>query len=402
MPRKKRGGFDPERLGDLQRPTNLVPRILAQDSPAPSPSQGFTEIRVLGVGGAGSNALNRMIDAGLTGVEFVAINTDAQALEGSNAHRRVLIGARTTNHLGSGGDPRLGERAAVESSEELAETVNGADMVFVAAGMGGGTGTGASPAIAELSREAGALTVGVVTLPFKFEGQRREAFASEGARALAERVDAMVIVHNDRLLEMIDPRTAFSDAFTLADDMLHRGVQGITDLITTTGLVNVDFADVRAVMQDSGTAMMGVGQASGEERALRAVQEAMQSPLLGTSIDDAQGVLLNITGADDVTLAELNEAAHRIADLVAPEANIIFGSVIDPRMDDAVRVTLIATGFRAEADTVAPRATRRRRTSGGRGASPRRRRPVVRELSLDDAADDDPQIPAFLRRRGMR
>jgi cell division protein FtsZ len=213
VPRKNRGGFDPERLDDLKRPANLVPRILARDAPAPSPSQGFTEIRALGVGGAGSNALNRMIDAGLTGVEFVAINTDGQALEASNAHRRVLIGARTTNHLGSGGDPRLGERAAVESSEELAETVSGADMVFVAAGMGGGTGTGASPAIAELAREAGALTVGVVTLPFKFEGRRREAFANEGARSLAERVDAMVIVHNERLLEMIDPRTAFSDAF---------------------------------------------------------------------------------------------------------------------------------------------------------------------------------------------
>jgi cell division protein FtsZ len=401
VPRKNRGGFDPERLDDLKRPANLVPRILARDAPAPSPSQGFTEIRALGVGGAGSNALNRMIDAGLTGVEFVAINTDGQALEASNAHRRVLIGARTTNHLGSGGDPRLGERAAVESSEELAETVSGADMVFVAAGMGGGTGTGASPAIAELAREAGALTVGVVTLPFKFEGRRREAFANEGARSLAERVDAMVIVHNERLLEMIDPRTAFSDAFGLADEMLHRGVQGITDLITTTGLVNVDFADVRAVMADSGTAMMGVGQASGEERALRAVQEAMQSPLLGTSIDDAHGVLLNITGGGDVTLAELNEAAHRIADLVAPDANIIFGSVIDPRMDDAVRVTLIATGFRGEADTSAPRGTRRRRASKDQGTRSRRRQPVVRELSFDHAAADDPQIPTFLRRRGL-
>lgn len=401
MPHNPYRGFDPARLSVVTRPADLVPRILAREDPASVPVNGFTQIRVVGVGGAGNNAVNRMIDANLLGVEFIAINTDAQALEHSHAHRRLVIGPRTTRHLGAGGDPKLGERAATESADELVRLVTGADMVFVAAGMGGGTGTGAAPAVATLARAEGALTVAVVTLPFRFEGRRRNQVALDGAQVLARCVDAIVMVHNDRLLELTGPRVTFGEAFITADEMLHRGVQGISDLITTTGLVNVDFADVRSIMSAAGTAMMGVGEAAGEERALRAVTEAMRSPLLGTPIDDASGVVLNFTGSSDLTLAELNVAAQAVARVAAPEANIIFGSVIDERMGDAVRVTLIATGFQAEA-TGAPKVRHGVPSPGQpRAARPGARRapPVVRELTLDDEPGDSLQIPTFLRRR---
>lgn len=361
MPPKTPTGFDPDRLNDLRRPKNLVPRILRREmQPPPDENSGVTDIRVIGVGGAGNNAINRMVKSGLDGVEFIAVNTDAQDLDSSNAHRKILIGEKCAKHLGSGGDPRLGERAATESIDDLARAVEGADMVFVTAGMGGGTGTGATPVIADLALEAGALTVGVATVPFSFEGSRRTEIAKQGLETFEPRVDTLITVHNDKLLKHADARTAFTDAFVIADEMLHRGVQGVADLITTTGLINVDFADVRSVMQNSGTAMMGVGQAHGEERAMRAVGEAMDSPLLNTSIDDASGVLLNITASADVSMAEVNEAAKHVTEVVAPDANIIFGTVVDPEMDQTIRVTLIATGFRAPDPSIRTQRHRRK------------------------------------------
>ena len=396
MPPRDRGGFDPSRLDDLRRPRNLVPRILRQD---PGPGQpnsvpGLTDIRVVGVGGAGNNAVNRMIAAELDGVEFISVNTDAQDLAASNAHRRVQIGSRATDHLGSGGDPRLGERAATESSDEIAEVVDGADMVFITAGMGGGTGTGATPILADRAMEAGALTVAVVTLPFTFEGSRRVQVARQGLAELESRVDALITLHNDKILEHADARTAFSDAFIIADEMLHRGVQGVTDLITSTGLVNVDFADVRSVMRDSGDAMMGVGEAAGEERALRAVRQAMESPLLDTSIDDARGVLINITASDDVAIAEINAAAEHVTGVVAPDANIIFGTVVDPRMGQTIRVTLIATGFQDARPSESAAAKSELRQRASRAGTARPLRPRRGRL-----ADDQVDVPAFLRRR---
>jgi len=375
VPPSDGGGFDPARMDANNRPPGLVPRILARDAPLPGRATGFTQIRVVGVGGAGVNAVDRMIDAGLSGVDFVAVNTDAQALRGSRAAEIVQIGTHTTGQLGAGGDPRRGQKAASESASALADATEGADMVFIAAGMGGGTGTGAAPAIAEIASEQGALTVGVVTSPFTFEGTRRSQIAAGGIQALGEQVDALIVVHNDRLLKMSDPRMGIGDAFVLADEMLQRGVQGITDLILTTGIVNVDFADVRAVMSNAGPALMGVGEASGEDRAITAVNAAMHSPLLETSIEDARGVLLNVTASEDVTLVELNTAAQAVADVVADDANIIFGSVIDPRLAQGLRITLIATGCRpaSAAQTSTPRRRTRRRTSRGAtapGSSP--------------------------------
>jgi cell division protein FtsZ len=289
--------------------------------------------------------------------------------------RKVRIGDRLTRGLGVGGNPELGREAAEESREDLYDLLSGTDLVFVAAGMGGGTGTGAAPAIADIASEQGALTVGVVTSPFTFEGTRRGQIAAAGIEDLSERVDALIVVHNDRLLKMSDPRMGIGDAFVLADEMLQRGVQGITDLILTTGIVNVDFADVRAVMTNAGPALMGVGAASGDDRAIAAVNEAMHSPLLETSIEEARGVLLNVTASEDVTLVELNTAAQAVADVVADDANIIFGSVIDPRLAQGMRITLIATGCRAAsaASTAAPgRRLRRRvsRASSAPGKSP--------------------------------
>ena len=338
------------------------------------------------MGGAGVNAVDRMIDAGLNGVEFVAVNTDAQALRGSLAPAIVQIGPHTTQQLGAGGDPRRGEKAATESATALAEATQGADMVFIAAGMGGGTGTGAAPTIAEIASEQGALTVGVVTSPFMFEGTRRGQIATAGIEALGERVDALIVVHNDRLLKMSDPRMGIGEAFVLADEMLQRGVQGITDLILTTGIVNVDFADVRAVMSNAGPALMGVGEAAGDDRAVEAVTEAMQSPLLDTSIEDARGVLLNVTASEDVTLVELNTAAQAVADVVADDANIIFGSVIDPRMTQGLRITLIATGCRTQAAASTTARARRTRRRGSRSSTAPRNSPFT-EVSTPSVRD---------------
>jgi cell division protein FtsZ len=305
----------------------------------------FAAIKVIGVGGGGNNAVNRMIAAGLHGVEFITVNTDAQALMHSQAAYRIQIGEKLTKGLGAGANPEIGEKAAQESREEIIKALRGADMVFVTAGMGGGTGTGAAPVVAECAKEVGALTVGVVTKPFSFEGRRRQAQAENGTAKLKEKVDTLITIPNDRLLQVADKRTSMIDAFRIADDVLRQGVQGISDLIAVPGLINLDFADVKTIMTDTGSALMGIGYGSGDNRAVAAAEAAIRSPLLETSIEGARGVLLNITGGPSLGLLEVNEAAAIISDAVDPEANIIFGAVIDENFQDEVRVTVIATGF---------------------------------------------------------
>jgi cell division protein FtsZ len=302
-------------------------------------------IKVVGVGGGGTNAVNRMVDAGLTGVEFVAVNTDAQALMMCDADVKIHIGSQVTRGLGAGADPAVGLAAAEESRDELKEALKGADMVFVTAGEGGGTGTGGSPIVAELARELQALTVGVVTKPFAFEGRKRGLQADVGIENLRDRVDTLIVIENDRLLQVVEKRTSVTDAFRMADDILRQGVQGITDLITVPGLVNLDFADVRTIMRDAGSALMGIGTASGENRATEAARGAVSSPLLETSIEGATGILLNITGGADIGLFEVNEAAEVVTGAADANANVIFGAVIDDSMGEEVRVTVIATGF---------------------------------------------------------
>lgn len=302
-------------------------------------------IKVVGVGGGGTNAVNRMVDAGLRGVEFIAVNTDAQALLMCDADVKIHIGAKITRGLGAGANPEVGKQAAEESRDELRESLKGADMVFVTAGKGGGTGTGAAPVIAEIARELGALTVGVVTKPFSFEGKKRMGQAEQGILNLAKKVDTLIIIPNDRLLQVVEKRTSIVEAFKVADDVLRQGVQGITDLITVPGLINLDFADVRTIMRNAGSALMGIGTASGESRGGEAAKAAISSPLLESSIDGATGILLNITGGPDMGLFEVNEAAEVVSSAADPDANVIFGAVIDESMTDQMRVTVIATGF---------------------------------------------------------
>jgi cell division protein FtsZ len=302
-------------------------------------------IKVVGVGGAGSNAVNRMIAAGLNGIEFWTCNTDAQALELSSAKNRIQIGVKLTRGLGAGGNPTIGEKAAEESREEIANALSGADMVFIAAGMGGGTGTGATPIVAEVAKEMGALTVGVVTRPFLFEGKRRSTQAESGIEQVKERVDTLIIIPNQRLLEVVDHRASMQDAFVEADKVLMQGVQAISDIITVPGLINVDFADVKAIMQTAGSALMGVGKATGEGRAIEAARNAINSPLLETTIDGASGVIFTVTGGPDLTLHEVQEAANVVYSSVSEEANIIFGAIIDERVHGEVLITVIATGF---------------------------------------------------------
>ncbi len=299
-------------------------------------------IRVLGIGGGGCNAVNRMIAEGVRGVEFIAINTDAQALTLAQAPTRIRIGK---DGLGAGGDPEKGAKAAEESKDELLKAVEGADMVFIAAGMGGGTGTGASPLVAELAKEVGALTVAVVTKPFSFEGVPRSRVAEEGLKQLKERVDTLIVIPNDRLFELADANVTLENAFRMADDVLRQGIQGISELITVPGLINLDFADVRAVMANGGSSLMAMGQASGEDRAVKAARAAIESPLLDIKIDGARGVLFNVTSGPDLTLAEVREAASVIQQVVHPDANIIFGAVIDPTIEGEFRITVVATGF---------------------------------------------------------
>lgn len=303
------------------------------------------DIKVVGVGGAGSNAVNRMIAAGLSGVEFWACNTDAQALELSAAKNRLQVGAKLTRGLGAGGNPQVGMKAAEESREEIANAIQGSDMVFIAAGMGGGTGTGAAPIVAEVAKELGALTVGVVSRPFFFEGRRRANQAEEGINEIRSKVDTLIVIPNQRLLEVVDHRASMQEAFVEADKVLMQGVQGISDIITVPGLINVDFADVKAVMQTAGSALMGVGRASGEGRAVEAARNAINSPLLESTIDGASGVIFSVTGGPDLTLHEVQEAANVIYQSVSEDANIIFGAVLDDRLHGEVLITVIATGF---------------------------------------------------------
>src|SRR6266851_2201117 len=307
--------------------------------------EGAARIVVMGVGGGGSNAVNRMIQAGVRGVEFVAINTDTQALARSEAPTRIHIGEKLTRGLGAGGNPNVGEKAAEESGEKIADLVRDADMVFIAAGMGGGTGTGAAPVIAQISKDLGALTVGVVTKPFTFEGRQRAKNADEGILQLRDRVDTLITIPNDRLLEVIDRKTTLEQAFMEVDDVLRQGIQGISELITEPGLINLDFADVKSIMSDSGGALMAIGRGTGETRAQDAARMAISSPLLDISMEGARGVLLNITGGIDLALSEISDAADVIAQAADPEASIIFGAVIDPKLENEIRITVIATGF---------------------------------------------------------
>ena len=305
----------------------------------------LANIKVVGVGGGGNNAVNRMIDAGLRGVEFIAVNTDAQALQMSKSSQKIQLGIKLTKGLGSGGNPDVGEKAAEESREEIIQALRGADMVFVTCGMGGGTGTGAAPIVAEVAKELGALTVGVVTKPFSFEGRKRSQQAENGVELLKSKVDTLITIPNDRLLQVIEKNTPMIEAFRIADDILRQGVQGISDLIAVPGLINLDFADVVAAMKDTGSALMGIGIASGDNRATEAVKSAISSPLLETSIEGARRVLLNITGGTGLGLFEVNEAAEIITQVADPEANIIFGTAVDESMEQEIRVTVIATGF---------------------------------------------------------
>jgi len=315
--------------------------------PLRSDSENFALIRVIGIGGGGSNAVNRMIRAELMGVEFIAVNTDAQALLQSDAPHKIRVGDKITRGLGAGGDPTIGQRAAEEDAEKIYEALKDSDMVFITAGMGGGTGSGAAPVIAEVARDLGALTIGVVTKPFSFEGARRRLNAEKATEALRDKVDTLITIPNDRLKDVVSKETSIIDAFRVVDDVLRQGVQGISDLITVPGLINLDFADVRTVMKDAGSALMGIGRASGEGRAAAAAKEATASPLLEVNISGAQGVLFNVTGGPTLGLYEVDEAAEIIKQTADPEANIIFGTVIDERMGDEVSITVIATGFDA-------------------------------------------------------
>ena len=306
---------------------------------------GTATIKVIGVGGAGNNAVNRMIEAGIKGVEFIAVNTDRQALQKSKAGTKIQIGEKVTRGLGAGANPDIGAQSAEENKSEIAETLRGADMVFVTAGMGGGTGTGAAPIVAQAAKEMGILTIGVVTKPFTFEGKKRLSQAERGIESLKGKVDSLVVIPNDKLLQVIDRKTSINEAFRMADDILRQGVQGISDLIAVTGTVNLDFADVKTIMLNTGMAHMGIGRASGENRAEDAAKQAVQSPLLETSIEGARGVIINITGGEDLGLHEVNTAAELVQRSVDPEANIIFGTVTDPEMGDEIQITVIATGF---------------------------------------------------------
>jgi cell division protein FtsZ len=346
-------------------------------------------LKVVGVGGGGSNAVNRMVDAGLSGVEFVAANTDAQALLVVDADVKVQIGAESTRGLGAGADPEIGKEAAHESRDELKEVLKGADMVFVTAGEGGGTGTGGAPIVAELAHELGALTVGVVTRPFGFEGRRRAEQAHRGIEELRDRVDTLIVIENDRLLQVVEKRTSIIEAFRMADDILRQGVQGITDLITVPGIVNLDFADVRAIMNEAGSALMGIGTASGENRAAEAAHTAVSSPLLESSIEGATGVLLNVTGPPEMGLFEVNEAAEVVTSAADQNANVIFGAVIDESLKDEVRVTVIATGFGAGQ-------MRRRRRIEAEEEAPAAKRPEPEEQPFD-LPSDVLEVPSFLR-----
>jgi cell division protein FtsZ len=362
-------------------------------------------IRVVGVGGAGVNAVNRMVEAEVEGVEFLAINTDLQSLQTSAAHETLHIGGSVTRGLGSGSDMNLGRRAAEEERDRVKALLRGSDMVFIAAGAGGGTGTGAAPIVAELARELGALTVGIVTRPFQFEGSRRRDQAEAGIAALAEEVDTLIVVPNNRLLSVLDKSTSMVDAFRVADDVLRQGVQGISDLVTLPGLINLDFADVRTIMSGAGSALLGIGMGTGERRALDAAERAVESPLLETSMDGARSILLSITGGTDLSLWEVNESAKAVAEAAHPDANIIFGAMVDDKLDDQVWVTVVATGFgERPARRREPRSDRERPAMREPNGEPRVRRvrePVAagERRPRERAASLDLDVPEFIPRR---
>ena len=334
-----------------------------QWSSVPESTPGQPLLRVVGVGGGGVNAVNRMIEAEIPGVEFLAFNTDAQSLQSSDAHVKLQLGAQITRGLGSGSNPDQGRAAAMEDSDRIKTLLRGSDMVFITAGEGGGTGTGAAPVVARIARELGALTVGIVTKPFGFEGSRRLQAAESGIEALAEEVDTLIVVPNNRLLSVLDKQTSMMEAFTVADDVLRQGVQGISDLITLPGLINLDFADVRTIMSDAGNALLGIGMGTGDKRAVEAAEKATSSPLLETTLEGAQGILLSITGGRDLSLWEVNEAARAVQEAAHPEANIIFGAMLDENLEDEVWITVVATGYDRG------RTPRRARSGPTRGAS---------------------------------
>jgi cell division protein FtsZ len=396
-----------------------------------SDSENFALIRVIGVGGGGSNAVNRMIRAEMMGVEFIALNTDAQALLQSDAPHKLRIGDKITRGLGAGGDPSIGERAAEEDSEKIAQALEGSDMVFITSGLGGGTGSGAAPIVAEIAKEQGALTIAVVTKPFTFEGAKRKLTAEKSSESLKAKVDTLITIPNDRLRDVVQKNTSILDAFKVVDDVLRQGVQGISDIITVPGLINLDFADVRAIMKDAGSALMGIGRASGENRAVEAARQAIASPLLEVDIAGAQGILFNVSGSSNLSLFEVTEAAEEIRSAADPEANIIFGTSFNERLGDEVAITVIATGFdgkqggaarRAAAGVMAdgsaraprdfleelerqrsqmsdagvPDAPAARADEAGNGSGIRAPEPVGIRRAAYDA--DDLEIPSFLRR----
>jgi cell division protein FtsZ len=360
-------------------------------------------IKVIGVGGGGNNAVNRMIEHGVQGVEFIAVNTDAQALNLSKAEVKMQIGGKLTRGLGAGANPEVGKKAAEESKEQIEEALSGADMVFVTAGMGGGTGTGAAPVIAQIARDLGALTVGVVTRPFTFEGKKRSNQASGGISAMKEAVDTLIVIPNDRLLEIVDKSTPMLEAFREADNVLRQGVQGISDLIATPGLINLDFADVKTIMSNKGSALMGIGVASGENRAAEAAKKAINSPLLETSIDGAQGVLMNITGGSNLSLYEVQEAADIVATATDQEVNMIFGSVINETLKEEIIVTVIATGFNEEAShqkVTRPSFNQQKVAPGVTKREPKREEVQQEQTRSTSVLQDDAlDIPTFLRNR---
>lgn len=366
--------------------------------------ENFAVIRVIGVGGSGNSALTRMINSKLRGVDFVAINTDSQALAFNEAPIKIQIGKDTTRGLGAGADPEVGRKSIEENKEEVYEALKGSDMVFVTCGMGGGTGTGAAPFVAEIAKELGALTVGVITKPFSFEGQRRRRIAEAGISEMKEKVDTLITIPNDRLLQVIDKKTSLFDAFGIVDDVLRQGVQGIADLITLHGIINVDFADVKAIMSDAGSALMGIGHGTGDNRAIEAARSAIDSPLLELSIDGAKGILFNITGGPDLGMYEIDEAAKAITEAADSDANIIFGAIIDEAMQGEVKITVIATGFESEhAKVTRTPISRETRPQDIPSSQIIRHReelppPPMPEPRLEDD-EDEIEVPAFIRRK---
>lgn len=366
--------------------------------------ENFAVIRVVGVGGSGGSAVTRMISSKLRGVDFISINTDAQALAFNEAPIKIQIGKETTRGLGAGADPEIGRKSVEENKEEVYEALKGSDMVFVTCGMGGGTGTGAAPFVADISKELGALTVGVVTKPFSFEGQRRKKIAELGIAEMKDRVDTLITIPNDRLLQVIDKKTSLFDAFGVVDDVLRQGVQGIADLIVYHGIINVDFADVKAIMADAGSALMGIGHGTGDNRAIEAARAAIDSPLLELSIDGAKGILFNITGGPDLGMYEIDEAAKAITEAADADANIIFGAIIDEAMQGEVKITVIATGFESDQNRFQKKAYSVPETSPKEIPNSqmlRRNEPEMIEKPKEEVMDeeDELEVPAFIRRK---